>query len=301
MSQTINEDAARRAKEMNSFSTYKPGSATAEYQSYVAEAKEIADDQKSRVDSRYHEKIDRLLAIYCTKMVAHLNRHYDIECKYPSVLIAGPSNFSARKKEQQNAMREKHMQEYAYIQGLLKKIRATGMGGISADDDDAIERIRAKMNDCIASQELMKAANAYFRKHKTCKGCPGLKDEIAARLDKKIAEATYGARVPFASYSLSNNNAEIHRLRARIEAEEKKAATEYQGWEFDGGSVVMNKESNRLQILFDDKPDEAVRAKLKSNGFRYAPSVPAWQRQLTNNAIYAAKHLDCIKPTQNAQ
>ena len=34
----INEDVARRAKEMNSFGDYKPGSATASYQARVAEA-----------------------------------------------------------------------------------------------------------------------------------------------------------------------------------------------------------------------------------------------------------------------
>ena len=35
---------------------------------------------------------------------------------------------------------------------------------------------------------------------------------------------------------------------------------------------------------------------LKSNGFRWAPSVGAWQRQLTDNAIRAADRLECIKP-----
>ena len=53
---------------------------------------------------------------------------------------------------------------------------------------------------------------------------------------------------------------------------------------------------NRLQIFFDDKPDEETRTALKSNGFRWAPSVSAWQRQLNDNAIYAAGKLDCIRP-----
>ena len=44
----INEAAARRAKEMNSYSDYKPGSATAEYRSYVEEAVQLAERQKSR-------------------------------------------------------------------------------------------------------------------------------------------------------------------------------------------------------------------------------------------------------------
>ena len=46
----INEGAARRAKEMNSFSDYKEGSATAEYRAMVDKAAAIAEQQKSRVD-----------------------------------------------------------------------------------------------------------------------------------------------------------------------------------------------------------------------------------------------------------
>ena len=57
----INEDAARRAKNMNSFSDYKEGSATASYRKAVDEAAALAERQKARVDPMYHEKIDRLL------------------------------------------------------------------------------------------------------------------------------------------------------------------------------------------------------------------------------------------------
>ena len=60
----INEGAARRAKEMNSFSDYKEGSATAEYRAMVDKAAAIAEQQKSRVDPMYHEKIDHLLDTY---------------------------------------------------------------------------------------------------------------------------------------------------------------------------------------------------------------------------------------------
>ena len=64
----INEGAARRAKEMNSFSDYKPGSATAEYRHYVDKAFALAQEQKKRVDPMYHEKIDSLLDTYARKL-----------------------------------------------------------------------------------------------------------------------------------------------------------------------------------------------------------------------------------------
>ena len=46
----INEEAAKRAKDMNSFSDYQPGSATAGYRAMVDEAYAAAERQKARVD-----------------------------------------------------------------------------------------------------------------------------------------------------------------------------------------------------------------------------------------------------------
>lgn len=57
----IDEAAAKRAKDMNSFSDYAPGSATAGYQAMVDEAYTLAERQKARVDPMYHEKIDALV------------------------------------------------------------------------------------------------------------------------------------------------------------------------------------------------------------------------------------------------
>jgi hypothetical protein len=54
---------------------------------------------------------------------------------------------------------------------------------------------------------------------------------------------------------------------------------------------------NRLQLIFDEKPNESQRTQLKSSGFKWAPSQGAWQRQLNNKAIYAANWIDFIKPS----
>ena len=139
---SINEGAARRAKEMNSFSDYKPGSATAEYRHYVDKAFALAQEQKKRVDPMYHEKIDSLLDTYARKLAANMNHGYEIDARVPSILIAGGSNFPVRQKEKQNAARDSNMQEWQYIQGLLDKIRSTGMGGIRQDDPQAIPKLQ---------------------------------------------------------------------------------------------------------------------------------------------------------------
>ena len=292
----INENAARRAKEAISFSDYKPGSATAEYRHYVDEAAELAARQKKRVDPSFHAKIDGLLDTYARKLAANMNKGNEITARVPSILITGGSNFPVRKKEKQNAAADKNMQEFNEIQGLLDKIRSTGMGGISADDPNAVSRLESKLAKLEQAQETMKAVNAYYRKHKTLDGCPHLSTEQIEKLKEAMSGSWRSTPKPFESYQLSNNNAEIRRLKDRITALTRRKELGYVGWEFDGGRVEANTTDNRLQIFFDEKPDKEIREELKGNGFRYAPSAEAWQRQLNDNAIYAADRIKSIQP-----
>ena len=293
---SINEGAARRAKEMNSYSDYKPGSATAEYRHYVDKAFALAHEQKKRVDPMYHEKIDSLLDTYARKLAANMNHGYEIDARVPSILIAGGSNFPVRQKEKQNAARDSNMREWQYIQGLLDKIRSTGMGGIRQDDPQAIPKLQKKLAGLEKAQETMKAVNAYYRKHGTLDGCPHLSPENIENLKADMASGWHYEKKPFQSWELSNNNAEIRRVRQRIESLTRANEVAYVGWEFDGGHVEANRDQDRLQVFFDGKPEADARQQLKEHGFRWAPSVGAWQRLLNDNAYRAADRIACIQP-----
>ena len=293
----INEGAARRANDANSFRDYTPGSATAAYRQMVDQAAELAQNQKSRVDPMHHERIDQLLDTYARRLAENMNNSYAIEARVPSILIAGGSNFPVRKKEKQNAARDRNMEDWQDVQGILDKIRSTGLGGISADDPQAVAKLEAKLAKLEAAQETMKGVNAYYRKHGTLEGCTLLKPEQIKELQEGMAQSWHLEKnKPFQSFELSNNNAEIRRIRGRIEQLKQHEEKSFVGWEFDGGRVEANKTDNRLQIFFDEKPDDAARAELKANGFKWAPSAGAWQRQLNNNAYYAAGYVSCIQP-----
>lgn len=294
---TINEEAARRANDMNSFRDYKAGSATAEYRRMVDAATELAERQKQRVDPMYHEKIDRLLEIYCRKLAENMNASYSIEARCPSILISGGGNFPVRKKEKQNAARDRNLEEWNYIRGLLDKIRSVGTGGISSDDPQAVEKLEAKLATLEKHQEMMKAANAAIRMKDPAKGDAKLAELGYTPEDiAKLRAPDFCGRIGYPAYELQNNNANIRRIRGRIEELKKRTESTPEGWEFDGGRVVVNTAENRLQIIFDGKPNADVRTELKGEGFRWAPSQGAWQRQLTDNAMRAARRLKCIAP-----
>ena len=167
----------------------------------------------------------------------------------------------------------------------MNKIEAIGTGGIRADDPDALAKLKDKLASLERNHAEMKAVNAYYHKNKTLDGCPGLTDEIRHSLEKY----THLGCIP--TYRLSYNLAEIKRVKQRIAALERLAEKRPEGWSFDGGEVVSNTEVNRLQIFFDSKPDETIRSALKKRGFKWAPSMGAWQRLLNNNAIYAANEI----------
>lgn len=164
-----------------------------------------------------------------------------------------------------------------------------------------MDKLKAKLAGLEALQDKMKAVNAYYRKHGTLDGCPRLSAEEVEKLKAGMARSWRAGPKPYESYLLTNNNASIRQVKARIEALTRQEETVYEGWRFDGGEVKMDREINRLQVFFDAKPDRETCSAMRHSGFKWAPSVGAWQRQLNDNAVYAAKQLDFLKPVEHPQ
>lgn len=290
----INEQTARAANDVNSMRDYREGSATAEYRAYVDKASALVESKKSIVSPFYHDKLDYLLDTYSRRLANYYNDYYRNEASCPSVLISGASNFPVRKKEKQNSRRDTLMHEFNDIQGILDKIKSIGTGADDLTDPharemltDQLQRMQAQLDDC-------KSMNAYYRKHKTMQGFPGMSDDSASKMDEQIRNAYSWEQKPYPDYELTSIRGKIKRLQARLDELDKLQAAAEQPAEtedFIGGQIVRNAELNRLQIIFDEVPDTDTRNELKSNGFRWSPTNRAWQRQLTDNAERAARHI----------
>lgn len=291
----INEELARRAKEARSWSDYKKGSATANYRAMVDEAAEIAERQKNRVDSMYHEKIDALLDRYARRLAENLNRENEISARCPSIMIAGESNFPVGKKQKQIAAWDRNYAEFKEIEKIIDRIKGTGTGGIMSDDKNTIEKLRAKLASLERYHEKMKAVNAFYRKHKTLEGCPALTPDEIEEAKIEMAKDWHFEDKPFPTWELSNNSANMRRIKGRIADLEREAARAAEASEKDepeqGDGYILkeNHEIGRIQFVFDGKPDEVTRALLKSYGFKWAPSQSAWQRMLNDNGRRAAE------------
>ena len=177
------------------------------------------------------------------------------------------------------------------IAKILDKIKSVGTGGISSDDPTAIEKLKAKVIELEKEQTFAKALNRYYKKNSTCVGFQDLDYAIAKKIDAQIKTQFSWEQKPYPSYELTSINGKIKRAKARIAELEAQQAQTYEGWEFNGGRVNFNYENNRVQILFDEKPDDETRSVLKENGFRWAPSQGAWQRMLNENGIAAVRKI----------
>lgn len=186
----------------------------------------------------------------------------------------------------------------AYYAG--RAASAASNTAISSDDPDALEKLEKKLAALQADQEWDKGLNAHYRKYKTVKGYAGISDEEAARADKELSEMREGIRRPVPSWQLSNRNAEIRRVKQRIASLQRVDRMEHVEIDFDGGQIVTNEDINRVQILFDEKPDEATRSKLKSYGFRWSPREKAWQAQRTPRYLERAKYILGVKDAESA-
>lgn len=287
----INESSARTAHNMMSMRDYSEGSTTAGYRSEVDKAYDIADKVAEKKPEEA-ERAYRMAERYSKKMAEYYNKESSIGMMCPSVMISGAGNFPVKKKERQLAAWERNHEFYQYVQGILAKIENILYGReiIKSDDERAIEKLEEKLEDMKKLQEDMKAANKALRLKDKEAGNDQLREMgYSEESIEELRTPDYLGRVGYPNFQLSNNNANIHRVEERLKrlkAVKERGSSEQ---EYKTFRVVENTEAMRYQIIFDGKPDAEIRTLLKSNGFKWAPSQGAWQRQITSNGKWALK------------
>ena len=192
-----------------------------------------------------------------------------------------------------NGMR-KGIDEEKYANHLEARAEGLGTRGISSDDPDAVVKLKEQLAKAEQLQQRMKAANLIIRKFKNDhhNGHLALEGQgFTAGQAQRLFEPDFAGRIGFADYQLTNNGTNIRRMKFRIEQLTKNATREHQEVEHEGFKLVQNVEANRVQIIFPGKPSAEIRQVCKSNGFHWSPTEGAWQRQLNNAGIWAAKNV----------
>lgn len=189
---------------------------------------------------------------------------------------------------------EKHAAE------LERRAEAVGRGGISSDDPEAVTKLAEKAGQIDANIEKMKACNAAWRKAgrplpANEEGWQRVADALGidvvllhtARL--RLARCPYEEQ-PYPAWMITNARARQRQAEKRAGALAKvDRGAPARSWEAAGATITDDPEGNRVRITFPGKPGREMRERLKANGFRWAPTIGAWQRQRTANALVAAE------------
>lgn len=173
---------------------------------------------------------------------------------------------------------------------LRGRAASVGTGGISSDDPEALQQLSAKLAKLEDTQSTMKRINRQYRKGGWA-AVEGL-TEAQREAAQTAMDADWRSKPrPFETYQLSNNNANIRRIKARIK--ELEAAEQFEDFseEFEGYKTSACVADNRVRVAFDQRPNRDVTHFMRRSGFVFSRQAMAWQRKLNAAGLHALQRI----------
>jgi hypothetical protein len=291
--QALDKETARRAHMGTSFYPDKRG------EQEIEGHKEVFEELAAELGDFFtQERADKLRALWTD----YLHSHGAVM----SSMITGPANFPVeRNRKRSDWADNKRKAIYEYC-GSLKKWQGkeSRREAVEAAGGELAVK-KAELAEAVALHEKMKAANKII---KSALKTGGITEETIKKLmETGLKESTvsfitnppenlrcYG--LGFHSFQLTNSNARIKNMTARVAELERQEAAKESGvepkvFEIDGGTVVYDYAENRINVKHDAKPERAVIDEIKAAGFHWSRSFGHWTRQMTPNAKYSAERL----------
>lgn len=306
----VSRELARRAFVNTShYADQRADSTRAAYLSDMQRAAAMFEEAARQHPDRKDRAAD-MLRDYKSGYLKRLNDYLSSHAGCASWFIVGPARFPARRQEKRRAAADKRaeeLQDFATrrLARMVKLItRPARMSAQERADD-----LRRRVEQAEAEQARMKEANKVIRDKKMAEKLQAFGLTVTDALVTlgipeaeavKIQDPKQFGGMGYPSCRLTNNGAEIRRLKGRLATEQAKAAQAHAGTaaasEYDTlteGRVRYEEhpDDNRVRLIFEDKPSEVTRATLKGHGFRWSPSNGAWQRILTPDAVYYARQV----------
>lgn len=297
----INQQFARNAYKGTSWTPERRGDQVRE--DYVQHMTAVSEEFEKWVTDDNREEMAADLEHYRVQYLKRLNAYLSSHSRVVSQAITGAGGWTGqmiRRNEKRGDILHRRMGEWVNFPAealprLRRKYNPVMVANrpINSGDPDALERLLDKLAGLERNQELMKACNKAIRQGMSHEDTVSRLQELglSRQTAEKILIPDYMNRIGFPSFSLTNNGAEIRRIKGRIEEVQARAGKETREVNIANGvTVTENREENRLQVFFPGKPAPEIIKLMKYHGFKWAPSWGCWQRQLTGNAIHSFKN-----------
>ena len=214
-----------------------------------------------------------------------------------SSVITGGSGFNVRRAEKANASEHNRMMEFLdwrekALKAIAKKIEDNKPQAVKNSEN--WERLQANILSSAATihgintgiergySKALFVSNIYqkvetYAKHGNVEIVSAAIEEIR-KFNETMSVVITERHKFFKLLEMAENVKNV---------KESNAVRENSEITITGGKVVQNWKENRIQIIFDCKPDYNTINELKKWGFKWAPSAMAWQRFNNNNSLYA--------------
>ena len=289
----LNKELLRNAHSGTSFDPEKRAETEKEY--FKAEVNDVYNELKGSAKTEKHKsELEDEMLQFQKKYAEKFNDTLASRGRMLSPMIAGPANFPTRRNEKaynsyENKVRENAKFRDKVVAGITKRWRKENV----ADAGGARTVLEKKLKKAQENHQQMKDINVIMRKKSSDSDKRKQLESIGVSetLIRDVFKPDYMGRTGFQGFHLQNSNAKIKSMKERLKTMSKFESTETTSKEINGVEIVDNKESDRVQILFDGKPDEVMRNKLKGSGWRWSPKNTAWQRKRTDNAMRSAEQI----------
>lgn len=233
-------------------------------------------------------KIDELCQQYGVDSQKLKDKHFRLAMDYLyaqsrclSWAITGPARFPVKTQEKRQATCEDRLNRLVYFEDNIEKYLKKITRQAETQDDKKAKWLK-QIEELKARQEMMKDVNELIQQ--------GKKEEAEKKYNITL-EPDWGGEYGFASFELRNNLANIKRLEDQVKTIDACREKSGLNFEFTGGKVEYDAEEIRYNIFFDEKPDEIMRIKLKSHGFKWSPRRGAWTRGAKTIAVETVKKI----------
>jgi hypothetical protein len=202
-------------------------------------------------------------------------------------------HYSEKRDRNHRARAARHLDKACELAEQAKDLSrraeaAANNAAIFSDDPQATEKLADKIARLEKRQELMKAANKLVRKQDRAGLLAMGFSETRVTL---LFTPDFCGRLGFPDYAITNNGANIRRMKERITHLEKHAQDESSEKEIGDVRIVDSVEDDRVQIYFPGKPPSPIISSLKSYGFRWTPSLGCWQLNRSNQATWKSNQI----------
>lgn len=293
----IPEKLARQAHEFTSHSPEKRGEQVRqEYEDmmkkdYAGLGGEALNDQQKEVLNREWES-------YKQGVVDKYKAWLQAKSRTASPMITGPSNFPTARNEKALKTEQKRYDELvAYRDRGLASIKKKIRGEQTEEEatDQAWQQMESDIRSSAGTIKEIDQGNEPLDRSAFVNSIVGRIQRAADNGNVTLVERGLDLIKQLNSEMEKPIITNTHSLWDLADKAREKQSTKKTGQETidqaEGVKVVNNHDAERIQLFFDEKPDEALRKKMKSEGWNWSPTNGAWQRKNTLNAENSARRI----------